>query len=79
MATINGEPVDTTLYPTVTRAFRYDVVTVPPRYEAELLGAKATRKTVRFRRGRRVACKTWRDFEDLREAAQTYGGEVQFI
>jgi len=79
MASINGKPVDTTLYPVVTKAFRYDVVTVPPRYEAELLGAEATRKTVRFGRGQRVACNTWREFTELQEKAQTYGGEVQFI
>ena len=61
------------------RAFRYDEVTVPPRYEIELLGAKVKRKTVRYRKGQRVACKTWRDFKDLEEKARTYGGEVQFV
>jgi hypothetical protein len=79
MDTINGKPVDTTLYPTVTKAFRYDEVKVPPMYEVELLGAVVKRKTVRYRKGQRVACKTWRDFGELRAKAQTYGGEVQFI
>ncbi|OJW13147.1 MAG: hypothetical protein BGO49_20330 [Planctomycetales bacterium 71-10] len=79
MATINGKPVDTTLYPVVTKAFQYDVVTVPPRYEVELFGARAKRKTVRYKKGQRVACKTWREFTELREKAQPHGGEVQFI
>ena len=79
MATIDGKPVDTTLFPSVTKAFQYDVVTAPPRYEAELLGAEATRKTVRYRKGQRVACETWQDFEELRAKAQTYGGEVAFV
>ncbi len=79
MATINGKTADTTLYPTVTKGFRYDEVTVPSRFEMELLGTKVTRRTVRYRKGQRVACKTWRDFENLRDKAQTYGGEVQFI
>ena len=79
MATINGKPVNTTLYPVVTKGFRYDEVKVPPRFEVELLGAKVERKAVRYRKGQRVGCKTWRDFEDLREKARTYGGEVQFI
>lgn len=79
MATIDGKPVDTTLYPTVTKAFQYVEVTVPPRYEVELLGTEVRQKTVRFRRGQRVACKSWRGFEDLREKAETYGGEVHFV
>jgi hypothetical protein len=54
-------------------------VKVPPMYEVELLGAVVKRKTVRDRKGQRVACKTWRDFGELRAKAQTYGGEVQFI
>ena len=79
MATINGKPVDTTLFPTVTKAFRYDEVTVPSKYEMELLGAKVERKTVRYKKGQRVACKSWRDFKDLEAKARTYGGDVQFV
>lgn len=79
MTTINGRAVDTTLYPTVTKGFQYDEVTVPPQFEIELLGAKVERKTVRYRKGQRVACGTWKDFELLREQARTYGGEVQFV
>jgi hypothetical protein len=79
MATINGKTADTTLYPTVTKGFSYQEVSVPSKYELELLGSKVGRKTVRYNKGQRVACKTWRDFENLRDKAQTYGGEVQFI
>ena len=79
MATINGKPVDTTLYPVVTKAFQYVEVTVPPKYEVELLGAEVKRRTVRFKKGRKVACKTWMDFTDLEEKAKTYGGEVLFV
>jgi len=79
MATINGNQTDTTLYPVVTKAFQYDEVTVPPQYEVELLGAKVQRRTIRYRKGQRVACKTWQVFKDLREKAKTHGGEVQFV
>ena len=63
----------------MTSTYWNALVTVPPRFEAELLGTKTKRRTIRFRRGQRVACKTWRDFEDLREKARNYGGEVQFV
>jgi hypothetical protein len=79
MATINGKPVDTTLHPIVTKAFTYEVVSVPPNYEMELLGAKVTRKTFRYRKGQRVACKTWQEFKELEAKARTYGGEVHFV
>ena len=79
MATINGKPVDTTIYPTVTKVFWYDEVTVPPRFEVELLGAKVERRIVRYRKGQLVACGTWQDFKDLEAKARTYGGEVQFV
>ncbi len=79
MATIKGKPVDTTLYPTVTKGFSYQEVSVPPRFEVELLGAKVKRRTIRFEKREQVACNTWRDFEDLRDKAETYGGEVQFV
>ena len=79
MATINGKPVDTTLYPTVTKGFSYDEVTVPPKYETEILGTQTTRKRVRYRKGQKVACKTWKDFKDLEALANQYGGEVLFI
>lgn len=58
MATINGKPVDTTLYPTVTKGFGYQEVSVPPRFEVELLGAKVERRIIRYTKGQRIACKT---------------------
>lgn len=77
MKTVKGNNVDTMIIATITKGFRFDEVTVPPSFEAELLGAVTTRRTVRFRRGQRVACKTWADFSDLRAKADAYGGEVQ--
>jgi hypothetical protein len=79
MATIDGRPVDTKLFPIVTKAFRYDELTVPPMYEVKLLGAELKRKTIRYKVGQRVACKTWQDFKDLEAKARTHSGEVQFI
>ncbi len=79
MATINGKNADTTLYPTVTKAFSYEEVTVPPRYEVELLGAEVNRKMVRYRKGQKVACKTWQEFKELEAKAKAYGGEVLFV
>ena len=79
MATINRKPAGMTLNLTVTKGFRYDEVVVPPRFEVELLGAKVERRTIRYRRGQRVACETWLDFKDLEAKAHTYGGEVQLI
>ncbi len=71
--------MDTTLYPTVTKGFRYDEVVVSPRFEIELLGAKVEQRTVRYRKGQKVACKTWRDFKELEAKASIFGGEVQFV
>jgi hypothetical protein len=79
MATINGKPVDTTLYPVVTKGFEYDEVTVPSRFEVELLGAELKRRTIRYRKGQKVACKTCLDFKELEEKARIYGGELAFV
>jgi hypothetical protein len=45
----------------------------------ELLGAKEKRKTVRYKQGQKVACRTWQDFKNLEAKAQAYGGEVLFL
>lgn len=77
MKAATSNNVDTTIIATITKGFRFHEVTVPPKFEVELLGAVTTRKTIRYRKGQRVACKTWADFSELRAKADTYGGVVQ--